>query len=79
MLESGSAALKRNHPRNDVLRGMERAVEAVVSAIRSGSKRLAGDVIVQVARTASGGSSTVATVVVEGFRKAGRDGLMDGD
>jgi chaperonin GroEL len=76
MLESGNAALKRNHPRNDVLRGMERAVEVVVSAIRSGSKQLAEDAVVQIARTASGGNSTVATIVVEAFRKAGRDGLI---
>lgn len=37
LLESGGAALKRGHPRSDVLRGMERATETVVAAIRSGS------------------------------------------
>lgn len=76
MLECGNAALKRNHPRTDILHGMERAVEAAVSAIRSGSRPLAGDAIMHVATTAAGGDSSIATLVVEAFRKAGRDGLI---
>jgi chaperonin GroEL len=76
MVDGGSLALKRNHPRADVLRGMERAVEAAVSAIRGGSLPLAGDAIRHVAQTAAGGSSTTAALVVEAYRKAGRDGVI---
>jgi chaperonin GroEL len=76
MLECGGAALKRNHPRVDILHGMERAVEVAVSAIRGGSKPIAGDAVMHVARTAAGGNSTIAALVVEAYRKAGRDGLI---
>jgi chaperonin GroEL len=76
MLRHGGLALKRNHPRSDVVHGMERAVEAVVSAIRRGSKPLAGDAVTQVARTAAGGSAMIAALVVEAYKKAGRDGLI---
>jgi chaperonin GroEL len=76
MVEGGSAALKRNHPRADVLRGMDRAVEAAVSAIRGGSKPLVGDAVTNVARTAAGGNPTIAALVIEAYRKAGRDGII---
>ncbi len=76
MLDAGSEALKRNHPPSDVLRGMERATEAVVSAIRAGAKSVVGDSVAQVARTASGGDAVIAALVVEAFKKSGRDGLI---
>jgi chaperonin GroEL len=76
MLDGGSAALKRNHPRADVLRGMERAIEAAVSAIRGCSKPIAGDAVMQVARTAACGDSRIAALVVDARRKAGRDGFI---
>jgi chaperonin GroEL len=76
MVDGGSVALKRNHPRADVLRGMERAVEAAVSAVRGGSKPLTGDTVMHVARTAAGGNSMIAALVVEAYRKAGHDGLI---
>lgn len=76
MLEAGNVALKRNHPVNEVVRGMERAVETVVSAVRSRSDPPSGESISQVARTAAGGDATIASLLVEAFRKAGRDGLI---
>jgi len=38
VVDSGSLALKRSHPLSDLLRGMERATEAVVSAITAHAK-----------------------------------------
>jgi chaperonin GroEL len=76
MVDGGSVALKRNHPRADVLRGMERAAEAAVSAIRGCSKPLAGDMVMHVARTSACGDSTIAALVVDAYRKAGRDGFV---
>jgi len=76
MLNLGSVALRRNHPQEDIVRGMERGVEAAVSAVRAGSKPLTGDAITHVARTAASGNSTIAALVVETYRKAGRDGLI---
>ena len=76
MLDSGSAALRRNHPRADVIHGMERAVEAAVSAIRSGSKPIVGDAVMHVAKTAAGGDPIIAALVAEATRKAGRDGVV---
>ncbi len=76
MVDVGNAALKLNHPLSDVLRGMERAKEVVISAIRGQSKPPASDSILHVARTASGGNPVIASIVVEAYKKAGRDGLI---
>ena len=76
MLESGSIALRRNHRRSEVLRGMDRATETAVSAIRAKSKPVTRDSLAQLARTAAGGDAKIAGLVVEAYAKAGRDGLI---
>jgi hypothetical protein len=76
LLESGSLALKRGHPRTDVLRGMERAVETVIAAIRSATLPMAGDSLMHVSRTAANQDVDIASLVVDAFTKAGRDGLV---
>src|SRR6266496_4237626 len=76
MLELGTLALKRNHPRVDVLRGMERAVESVIAAIRSKAKGITGETVTQIARTAAGGNKAIGLLMTEAFRKAGKDGLI---
>jgi chaperonin GroEL len=47
-----------------------------VASIRSQSKTANRDSIAQVARTAAGGNSAVARIMVEAFAKAGRDGVV---
>lgn len=75
MLEGGTVALKRNYPLNEIVRGMERAAEASVSAIRSQTKPATRDSILHLARTAAG-NSEIATFVAQAFSKAGSDGLV---
>lgn len=76
MLDCGSTALKQNHPRVDIIHGMERAVEAAVSAIRGASTPVTRAMVVHVAKTASGGNSTIATLIAEAYVKAGSDGVI---
>ena len=76
LLESGSAALKRGHPRTDVLRGMERAIETVIAAIRSASMPMAAESLIHVSLTAANRDANIASLVVDAFKKAGRDGLV---
>jgi chaperonin GroEL len=76
MLELGSIALSRNHRRSEVLRGMDRATEAAVSAIRSKSKSVNRTSLMQLARTAANGDTQIAALVVEAYSKSGRDGLI---
>jgi chaperonin GroEL len=76
MLESGSIALRRNHRRGEVLRGMDRATETAASAIRAKSKPVTRESLAQLARTAAGGDTKLASLVVEAYSKAGRDGLI---
>ena len=76
MLDLGSLALKRNHSPGEVLRGMDRATEAVVASIRGQSKTANKDSLLQIARTAAGGNVTIARLVVDAFTKAGPDGVV---
>lgn len=76
MFSSGSAALRRNHPLRDILRGMERATEAAVFAIRSQAELASDDSIRKVARTAAGGSESLGDLVVDAYKRAGRDGIV---
>src|ERR1700680_19304 len=70
MLESGSIALKRNHPRNEVLRGMDRAVETAISVIGSKGKASTKECLPQLARTAAAGDTKIADLVTEAYAKA---------
>jgi chaperonin GroEL len=76
MLDFGHIALKRNHPHSDVLRGMERATEAVVASIAGQGKTANKDSLTNIARTAAGGDLKIARLVVEAYAKAGRDGVV---
>ncbi len=76
MLELGNIALKRSHPRPELLLGMERATEAVVASIRSRSKTANKESLIHVARTAAGGDLKIAQLVMEAYSKAGHDGVV---
>jgi chaperonin GroEL len=76
MLDLGRLALKQNYARSELLRGMERATEAVVASIRGQSKPANRDSTLHIARTAAGGDLQIARTIVEAFAKAGRDGIV---
>jgi chaperonin GroEL len=77
MLDLGGLALKRNYPRSELLRGMDRAIEAIVASVRAQSKPAnKKDSLLQVAKTAAGGNLQLAQIVVDAFAKAGRDGIV---
>jgi chaperonin GroEL len=76
MADSGNTAIKRNHPLSDVLRGMERGTEAVVSAIRSQGKPVTTESMPNVARSAAHGDAGIAKLMAEAYKKAGSDGVV---
>jgi chaperonin GroEL len=55
---------------------MERATEAVVSAIRAQSMPVTRELTAQVAKTAAGGNQKIADSVVQAYAKVGRDGVI---
>lgn len=76
MLDSGHAALKRNHPPDEILRGMERSVETIMAIVRSQSRPATRSSLIQVAQTAAAGNKGIAAAIVEAYAKAGRDGVV---
>lgn len=76
MVAAGSLALRRNHPSVDLLRGMERAVEFAVSAIRANAKPITDETIFQIAETAAGGSTAMGSLITEAYKRVGKDGLI---
>jgi chaperonin GroEL len=55
---------------------MARAIEVILASIRAQSKQAKKGSLAQVARTAAGGNSQVANLVVEAFSRVGRDGIV---
>jgi len=76
LLEVGSNALKSGHSHTEILRGMARATEVVVAAVRAQSKQVRKTSLTQVARTATAGNLQVAHLIVEAFSRVGRDGIV---
>lgn len=76
MIEVGGNAIKKNHPRSDLFRGMERATEAIVSAVRGASCAVSFKILSEVAQTAACGDRDIAGIMVEAFKRAGRDGIV---
>jgi chaperonin GroEL len=76
MLKAGDAALRAGHTPKDVLSGMQRAVETANAYIRTEARPVTGEQLKGVALSASGFDGTIATAVVEAFKKAGKDGII---
>lgn len=76
MLDLGNTALKRKHSPPEVLRGMERAVETLVSAVRAQRKPATKDSLVEIAQTAAGSNSGIARLVAAAYEKVGSDGVV---
>jgi chaperonin GroEL len=76
MLKAGDAALKAGHNAKDVLSGMQRAVETANAYIRTEARPVAGEQLKGIALSASGFDGAIAAAVVEAFKKAGKDGIV---
>jgi chaperonin GroEL len=57
-------------------RGVEKAVEAVVSQVQSFSKPVSGDMIAQVGTISANGDATIGNIIAEAMKKVGKDGVI---
>ena len=60
----------------DIKRGIERAVEAVVTALRTMSKPVSGDMIAQVGTISANTDVTIGKVIAQAMDKVGKDGVI---
>jgi chaperonin GroEL len=57
-------------------RGIEKAVEKAVAAIREQSKPVKGDAIAQVGTVSANGDQTIGGIIAEAMKKVGKDGVI---
>src|SRR6202161_4352006 len=57
-------------------RGIEKAVETVVEAVKKFSKPVSGDAIAQVGTISANGDSTIGNIIAESMKKVGKDGVI---
>src|SRR5215813_7345260 len=57
-------------------RGIEKAVEAAVSAIQNQAKPVKGDAIAQVGTVSANGDQTIGGIIAEAMKKVGKDGVI---
>ncbi|MCU1337455.1 MAG: chaperonin GroEL [Bryobacterales bacterium] len=57
-------------------RGVEKAVEAVVEAVKTFSKPVSGDMIAQVGTISANGDETIGNTIAEAMKKVGKDGVI---
>jgi chaperonin GroEL len=76
MLHAGFESLQNGASPIAVKRGMDKACEAIVEAIRKMAIPVTGNMIYQVANISSNGDEEVARIVVEAFTKVGKDGVV---
>ena len=60
----------------EIKRGIERAVEAVVTALRTMSNPVSGDMIAQVGTISANTDATIGKVIAEAMDKVGKDGVI---
>ena len=60
----------------DIKRGIERAVEAVVTALRAMSNPVSADMIAQVGTISANTDATIGKVIAEAMDKVGKDGVI---
>jgi chaperonin GroEL len=76
LLRGGVSALKAGLLPRDVVYGMDSAVERVLAVIEAQAKAMNDADLLNIAVTASAGDRLISNLVVEGLRKAGKDGLL---
>ncbi|MGH9836177.1 MAG: chaperonin GroEL [Blastocatellia bacterium] len=57
-------------------RGIEKAVERAVAAIKEQSKPVKGDAIAQVGTVSANGDQTIGGIIAEAMKKVGKDGVI---
>src|SRR5215208_3841857 len=57
-------------------RGIEKAVEAVVTQVQTFSKPVSGDMIAQVGTISANGDATIGNIIAEAMKKVGKDGVI---
>ncbi len=60
----------------EIKRGIERAVEAVVGALRTMSTAVSGDMIAQVGTISANTDQTIGTIIAKAMDKVGKDGVI---
>ena len=60
----------------DIKRGIERAVEAVVGALRTMSTPVTGDMIAQVGTISANSDATIGAIIAKAMDKVGKDGVI---
>ncbi len=60
----------------DLKRGIEKAVEAVVAALKRQSRAVSGKMIAQVGTISANGDETIGTIIAEAMDKVGKDGVI---
>ena len=60
----------------DLKRGIEKAVEAVVEEIKGLSKKVAGKAIAQVGTISANNDSTIGQIIAQAMEKVGKDGVI---
>ena len=60
----------------DIKRGIERAVEAVVGALRTMSTPVTGDMIEQVGTISANNDATIGAIIANAMNKVGKDGVI---
>ena len=60
----------------EIKRGIEKAIEAVVGALRKMSKPVTGDMIAQVGTISANTDATIGTIIAEAMDKVGKDGVI---
>jgi chaperonin GroEL len=60
----------------EIKRGIERAVEAVVSELQKMSEGVSGNMIAQVGTISANNDSTIGTIIAEAMDKVGKDGVI---
>ncbi len=60
----------------DLKRGIEKAVEAVVAALKKQSRTVGGKMIAQVGTISANGDETIGTIIAEAMDKVGKDGVI---
>src|SRR6202048_276715 len=57
-------------------RGIEKAVEVVVEAVKKFSKPVTGDMIAQIGTISANGDATIGNTIAEAMKKVGKDGVI---
>ena len=60
----------------DIKRGIERAVKAVVGALRTMSTPVTGDMIAQVGTISANSDATIGAIIAQAMDKVGKDGVI---